>query len=109
MNKDLVVRALAEENGINHVAWVCFQAFSKNPDEVAVEMRTIIPADRLPDVVFRMATDYILDGIHHSDETPQARKKVAERTATMQRLFAEELKEGGRRAHDRIRREMFPR
>lgn len=106
LNRDLVARALAEENGDRHVAWVCSQPFAMDPEAVAAEMRALIPADALPDIVFLMAKDYVLAGIEPADETPKARKMIAARTAVITRLFGDELKEGGRRAHEKLRREM---
>jgi len=105
MNRDLVEKMLLEENGVVRIAWACYQPFKKDPDGVAAEMRTVIPGHVLPDVVFRMAADYVLGGIEPSDESPETRKKIAERTETMNRLFGDELKEGGRRAREKLRRE----
>jgi len=105
--KDLMLRILAGPNGLKRCAHLCVLPFDVDPAGVAADMREIFPADVLPDIVFTMSAEYVMRDIDSRDETPQARKLIASRTAKLQEYFSAEMEEGGQRVKAKLD-QMFP-
>jgi len=102
--KKFIAMMLSEPNGHVRVAHVAAGTFKSDPDRTAADLREAVPAELLPDVVFIMASEFVMDGIDPRDETPQARKKIAKRSAILMQYFAKELEEGGTRAAAKMAR-----
>lgn len=106
--KEMMERIVTGPNGIRRAAHVCVLPFHNDPAGVAADMRATIPPDLLPDVVFRMSTDYVMKDIDPRDETPKARKLIEKRIAILKNHFGLEMEEGGRRMQEEMHKQLFP-
>lgn len=105
--KDLMRRILNGTEGVKRCAHLCALPFDVDPAGVAADMREIVPPEILPDVVFIMTTEYVMRDIDSRDETPKARKLIAQRLEKLQRHFGSEMQEGARRVKAQLD-QMFP-
>lgn len=96
--KRMIEATLSNGNGVRRLAYISANAFDADPDGVAGDLKKYVPSNLLPDVVLLMAKDFVLKGIEFGDENPKTQKQIEKRTAKLNKYFAEELKEGARRA-----------